>query len=164
MMFSWQGQRAVYSWAIICGSRVRSVLTSGISLGWVGRGGAGGTTLLIWATFDIDIVQSELIGAIQRILVRLGTPPQLLLTTSAVWAAGSAGPETSAAVLLRRMVYHRPRECSSTPSSAVASTQEEFLLGSEPILSTALLRDRATVGLRRRRCYGDHLRLSGRPC
>ena len=52
-------------------------------LGLGGRGGAGGTTLLIWATFDIDIVQSELIGAIQRILMQLGAPPQLVFTTHA---------------------------------------------------------------------------------
>jgi hypothetical protein len=50
--------------------------------------GAGGTTLIICATFDdMDIVQNEMIGALQRILARLGAPPQLLFTTRAGWEA-----------------------------------------------------------------------------
>jgi hypothetical protein len=53
---------------------------------------AGGTTVLICATFaDMAIVQNELIGALQRILMRLGAPPQLLFTTRAGWEASSAG-------------------------------------------------------------------------
>ena len=64
--------------------------------------GAGGTSLIICATFDdIDIVQNELIGALQRILVRLGAPPQLLFTTRAGWEArrdeaGNARSRTAA--------------------------------------------------------------------
>jgi hypothetical protein len=46
------------------------------------------TTVIICATFaDMEIVQRELIGAIQRILVRLGAPPQLVFTTRAGWEA-----------------------------------------------------------------------------
>jgi hypothetical protein len=47
---------------------------------------AGGTSLLICATFaDLDIVQRELIGALQHILGQLGAPPQLMFTTRAGW-------------------------------------------------------------------------------
>ena len=53
---------------------------------------AGDTTLLICATFaDMDIVQRELIGALQHILARLGAPPQLVFTTRAGWEARSGG-------------------------------------------------------------------------
>jgi len=49
---------------------------------------AGGTSLLICATFaDLDIVQRELIGALQRILGQLGAPSQLVFTTRAGWEA-----------------------------------------------------------------------------
>jgi hypothetical protein len=49
---------------------------------------AGGTTLIICATCaDLDIVQRELIGALQHILARLGVPPQLVFTTRAGWDA-----------------------------------------------------------------------------
>jgi len=59
-------------------------------------------TLVICATFDdMDIVQKEMIGAVQHILVRLGTPPQMVFTTCAGWEARSTGPETPSAVLLR---------------------------------------------------------------
>jgi hypothetical protein len=45
---------------------------------------ASGTTLIICATCaDLDIVQRELIGALQHILGRLGAPPQLIFTTRA---------------------------------------------------------------------------------
>jgi hypothetical protein len=51
---------------------------------------AGGTSLLICATFaDLDIVQRELIGALQHILGQLGAPPQLMFTTCAGWEARS---------------------------------------------------------------------------
>jgi hypothetical protein len=53
---------------------------------------AGGTTLLICATFeDMAIVQNELIGATQRILMQLGAPPQLVFTTRAGWEARRDG-------------------------------------------------------------------------
>src|SRR6266540_1923852 len=53
---------------------------------------AGGTTLLICATFaDLDIVQRELIGALQHILARLGAPPQLVFTTGAGWDSRRGG-------------------------------------------------------------------------
>jgi hypothetical protein len=49
---------------------------------------AGDTTRLICATFvDMAIVQNELIGALQRILVQLGAPSQLVFTTRAGWEA-----------------------------------------------------------------------------
>ncbi len=49
---------------------------------------AGGTSLIICATFeDMNLVQRELIGAFQRILVGLGAPPQLVFTTRAGWEA-----------------------------------------------------------------------------
>jgi len=49
---------------------------------------AGDTALIICATFaDLDIVQRELIGALQRILGQLGAPPQLVFTTRAGWEA-----------------------------------------------------------------------------
>jgi hypothetical protein len=45
---------------------------------------AGDTTLVICATFaDLNIVQRELIGALQRILEALGAPSQLVFTTRA---------------------------------------------------------------------------------
>ncbi|MDQ2996824.1 MAG: hypothetical protein M3R61_07195, partial [Chloroflexota bacterium] len=45
-------------------------------------------SLIICATFaDLDVVQHELIGAIQCLLVRLGAPPQLVFTTHAGWEA-----------------------------------------------------------------------------
>lgn len=48
----------------------------------------GGTTRIICATIgDMDIVQREMIGAIQPILVRLGVPPQMIFTTRAGWKA-----------------------------------------------------------------------------
>ncbi len=53
---------------------------------------AGGTTLIICATFeDMAIVQNELIGALQRILMRLGAPLQLVFTTRAGWEARRDG-------------------------------------------------------------------------
>ncbi len=53
---------------------------------------ASGTTLIICATFaDLDIVQRELIGALQHILARLGVPPQLVFTTRAGWDARRDG-------------------------------------------------------------------------
>jgi hypothetical protein len=49
---------------------------------------AGGTALIICATFaDLDIVQRELIGALQRILRQLDAPSQLVFTTRAGWEA-----------------------------------------------------------------------------
>ena len=49
---------------------------------------AGSTSLIICATFeDMSLVQRELIGALQRILVGLGAPPQLIFTTRAGWEA-----------------------------------------------------------------------------
>lgn len=49
---------------------------------------AGSTSLLICATAsDMDIIQRELIGALQRILVQLGAPSQLVFTTRAGWEA-----------------------------------------------------------------------------
>ncbi len=49
---------------------------------------AGDTALIICATFaDLDIVQRELIGALQRILGQLGAPSQLVFTTRAGWEA-----------------------------------------------------------------------------
>jgi hypothetical protein len=49
---------------------------------------AGSARLLICTTFaDLDIVQRELIGALQHILARLGAPPQLVFTTRAGWEA-----------------------------------------------------------------------------
>jgi len=49
---------------------------------------AGDTALIICATFaDLDIVQRELIGALQHILARLGVPAQLAFTTPAGWHA-----------------------------------------------------------------------------
>jgi hypothetical protein len=53
---------------------------------------AGDATLLICATVDdMAIVQHELIGALQCILVRLGAPPQLVFTTHRGWEAKSRG-------------------------------------------------------------------------
>ena len=53
---------------------------------------AGDTTMLICATVDdMAIVQHELIGAIQCILVRLGAPPQLVFTTRGGWDVRSGG-------------------------------------------------------------------------
>ena len=47
---------------------------------------AGDATVIICATFaDLDIVQRELIGALQHIRARLGAPPQLVFTTRAGW-------------------------------------------------------------------------------
>jgi len=52
---------------------------------------ADDTTVIICAMFaDMDIVQRELIGALQHILGRLGAPPQLVFTTRAGWEARSA--------------------------------------------------------------------------
>ena len=52
---------------------------------------AGSASLIICATFaDLDIVQRELIGALQRILLQLGAPSQLVFTTRAGWEARSA--------------------------------------------------------------------------
>jgi hypothetical protein len=49
---------------------------------------AGGTSLIICATFeDMNLVQRELIGALQRILLQVGAPPQLVFTTRAGWDA-----------------------------------------------------------------------------
>ena len=49
---------------------------------------AGSTSLLICATpSDMDIIQRELIGALQRILEQLGAPSQLVFTTRAGWEA-----------------------------------------------------------------------------
>jgi hypothetical protein len=49
---------------------------------------AGDIALIICATFaDLDIVQRELIGALQRILGSLGAPSQLVFTTRAGWEA-----------------------------------------------------------------------------
>jgi len=49
---------------------------------------AGDTTVIICATFaDMDIVQRELIGALQHILGPLSVPPQLVFTTRAGWEA-----------------------------------------------------------------------------
>jgi hypothetical protein len=53
---------------------------------------AGDTALIICATFaDLDIVQRELIGALQHILERLGAPPQLVFTTRAGWESRMDG-------------------------------------------------------------------------
>jgi hypothetical protein len=53
---------------------------------------ASGTTLIICATFaDLDIVQRELIGALQYILGRLGAPAQLVFTTCAGWESRRDG-------------------------------------------------------------------------
>jgi len=53
---------------------------------------ASGTSLIICATFaDLDIVQRELIGALQHILARLGVPPHLVFTTRAGWEARRDG-------------------------------------------------------------------------
>jgi hypothetical protein len=53
---------------------------------------AEGATVLICATVDdMAIVQHELIGALQCILVRLGAPPQLVFTTRGGWEARSSG-------------------------------------------------------------------------
>jgi hypothetical protein len=49
---------------------------------------AGGTTLIICATSaDMVIIQRELLGALQCILVGLGAPLHLVFTTRAGWAA-----------------------------------------------------------------------------
>ena len=59
---------------------------------------ASGTSLIICATFaDLDIVQRELIGALQHILGRLGAPPRMVFTTRAGWEArsGRAGNAAS---------------------------------------------------------------------
>jgi hypothetical protein len=71
---------------------------------------AGDTTLIICATCaDLDIVQRELIGALQHILARMGVPPQLVFTTRAGWDArrGGAGNRCS-----------RPDAISGASSSA----------------------------------------------
>jgi hypothetical protein len=48
----------------------------------------GGTSLIIFATFeDMSLVQRELIGALQGILIQLGAPPQLTFTTRVGWEA-----------------------------------------------------------------------------
>jgi hypothetical protein len=65
---------------------------------------ASGTTLIICATCaDMDIVQRELIGALQHILARLGAPQQLVFTTRAGWeirnrAAGNARSRADALI------------------------------------------------------------------
>jgi hypothetical protein len=71
---------------------------------------AGGTTLIICATFaDLDIVQRELIGALQHILGRLGAPPQLVFTTRGGWEARSSGAGN---------IRSRPDAISGASSSA----------------------------------------------
>jgi hypothetical protein len=53
---------------------------------------AGDAALIICATCaDLDIMQRELIGALQHILARLGVPPQLVFTTRAGWDARRGG-------------------------------------------------------------------------
>ena len=53
---------------------------------------AGSTRLIICATCaDLDIVQRELIGALQHILARQGVPPQFVFTTRAGWEARGFG-------------------------------------------------------------------------
>jgi hypothetical protein len=67
---------------IRCG-RLRSRLIAGLRIQV-----ASGTTLIICATFeDLAIVQHELLGALQRILMGIGAPPQLVFTTRAGWEA-----------------------------------------------------------------------------
>jgi hypothetical protein len=62
---------------------------------------ASGTTLIICATFaDLDIVQRELIGALQRILEPLGAPAQLVFTTRAGWEVRKRDAGNAPAVLM----------------------------------------------------------------
>jgi hypothetical protein len=74
---------------------------------------AEGTTLLICATVeDMAIVQHELIGALQCILVRLGVPPQLVFTTCGGWEYRSSGAGNAGS---------RPTSMPGVPSTACGS-------------------------------------------
>ena len=75
--------RAVQAELRMCCGRQRGRVIDGLRVHV-----AGDTALIICATFaDLDIVQRELIGALQRILGQLGAPSQLVFTTRAGWDA-----------------------------------------------------------------------------